>query len=406
MGTEDTAEGGPGQQNVPEWGVSSEDREICAAAWTGPGAEAGAVAPPVFQTSLFTKPDFATFAREQAAEHENFVYSRGTNPTVAFLEERLALLEGGEAAKCFGSGMGAISAVLLGLLRSGDHVLFANDVYGPTLQLAERLRDFGIEHSVVRDPSAGIGPHLRDNTALVYLESPGTLRMRLLDLPAATALARERGIPTVVDNTWATPLLQKPLALGADIAVHSCTKYIGGHSDAVGGAVIGPRDTLEQIFRRGYLLLGSVMSAMEAALFLRGLRTLPSRMEEHWRNARQVLDYLAAHPRVAAVHHPYTAHGAADPLVRQQFRGFSGLLSFELDGAGFDEVARFIDGLRLFRTGVSWGGYESLATAPVRPGSEAAMRAAGLAPGLVRLSVGLEGADLQLADLDRAFSRF
>ncbi|MDA2810506.1 aminotransferase class I/II-fold pyridoxal phosphate-dependent enzyme [Nocardiopsis sp. RSe5-2] len=380
------------------------DREICMAAWDGPDNPSGAVAPPVYQTSLFAKPTFGRFVAEQAAEHENPVYSRGTNPTVAFLEERLALLERGEAAKCFASGMGAIAAVLAGTLKSGDHVLFVNTVYGPTLELAEHLRRFGVEHTVLPDPPADIGPYIRDDTALIYLESPGTMLMRVLDLPALAAQARRRGIRTVIDNTWATPLFQKPLTLGVDLAVHSCTKYIGGHSDVVGGVLVGSREAVREVFYRGHQLFGAAMSAMEAALVLRGLRTLPVRMAEHRRNAAEVVQALSAHPRVAAVHHPAAAHGPDEALVRRQFRGYSGLLSFELKDGSFDRIARFMDALSLFRIGVSWGGYESLATSPQRPGNGDELRARGLPPGLVRLSVGLEGAAPQIADLERALA--
>ncbi|MFD0772735.1 trans-sulfuration enzyme family protein [Streptomonospora algeriensis] len=387
--------------------MDSTDREICMGPWEGPGHETGAIAPPVFQTSLFAKPSFRVFVQQQAAEHTDYVYSRGTNPTVAFLEERLALLEGGEAAKCFGSGMGAISAVLAGLLDSGDHVLFVNDIYGPTLELAERLRAFGIEHTVLTEDTgpAAVEAHIRRNTVLVYVESPGTMRMKVLDLPAITAVARRRGVRTVMDNTWATPLFQKPLALGADIVVHSLTKYIGGHSDVVGGAVIGPEARIREVFYKGHQLFGSVMSAMEASMVLRGLRTLPVRMEEHQRNAERVIDYLAARPEVAAVHHPYAEHGPQEEITAKQFSGFSGLLSFELRDASFERVARFLDGLSLFRIGVSWGGYESLATSPLRPGNEAELRAKGFAPGTIRLSVGLEGAQRQIEDLEAAFAK-
>ncbi|GAA1779101.1 aminotransferase class I/II-fold pyridoxal phosphate-dependent enzyme [Streptomonospora arabica] len=373
--------------------------------WDGPGHQTGAVAPPIFQTSLFTKPSFEEFTRQQAAEHENYVYSRGTNPTVAFLEERLALLEGGEAAKCFGSGMGAISAVLAGLLRSGDHVLFVNNVYGPTLELAEYLRRFGIEHTVLAEATADIEDHLRDDTALIYVESPGTLRMKVLDVPALTRVARRRGIRTVMDNTWSTPLFQKPLASGVDIVVHSLTKYIGGHSDVVGGAAIGSREVIREVFYNGHQLFGSVMSAQEASLVLRGLRTLPLRMEEHQRNARRVVDHLAQRPEVQAVHHPHADHRPDEEIVRSQFTGFSGLLSFELGDATFERVAAFVDGLSLFRIGTSWGGYESLVTAPLRPGTEAELRSRGIAPGTVRLSVGLEGAERQIEDLEGAFAK-
>ncbi|WP_035769643.1 trans-sulfuration enzyme family protein [Arthrobacter castelli] len=372
-------------------------------AWNGPGESAGAVAPPIFQTSLFAKPSFDAFVRQQAAEHEHFVYSRGTNPTVAFLEERLSLLEGGEAAKCFASGMGAISAVLTGLLRSGDHVLFVNTIYGPTLELAEHLRRFGIEHTVLADPGEDIEEHIRENTALIYVESPGTMLMRVLDLRSLTAVARHHGIRTVMDNTWSTPLFQKPISSGIDLVVHSCTKYIGGHSDVIGGAVIGSRAAITEIFYTGYQLLGAVMSALEASMILRGLRTLPVRMEEHQRNAERVINHLASHPEVVAVHHPYADHALDENIISAQFSGFSGLLSFDLRNGTFERVRRFIDSLSLFRIGASWGGYESLVTSPMRPGNAAQLRSNGLAPGLIRLSVGLEGAERQIEDLDKAF---
>ncbi|MFC8598971.1 trans-sulfuration enzyme family protein [Isoptericola sp. NPDC057191] len=384
--------------------VDALDREICAAAWDGPGGEPGAVAPPVFQTSLFTKPTFGEFVRQQAAEHENFVYSRGTNPTVAFLERQLALLERGEAAKCFGSGMGAVGAVLGGLLSAGDHVLFVNNVYGPTLELARHLERFGVEHSVVTDPRADLAEHLRDNTALVYVESPGTMLMRLVDLRALTALARSRGIRTAIDNTWSTPLFQKPLELGVDLVIHSLTKYVGGHSDVTGGAVVGSAELVREVFYRGHQLFGSVMSAMEASLVLRGLRTLPVRMAQHQENALRVVEHLQRQAAVTAVHHPYADPGPDAELVRTQLRGFSGLLSLELRDGTFDAVSRFVDALRVFRIGVSWGGYESLVSSPVRADNAERLRADGLPAGLVRLSVGLEGADVQVDDLDRALA--
>lgn len=377
--------------------MNSTDRQICTDAWDGPGAGPGAVAPPIYQTSLFAKASFEEFVRQQAAEHENFVYSRGTNPTVAFLEERLALLERGEAAKCFASGMGAIGAVLGGLLRSGDHVLFVNTVYGPTLELAEHLERFGVEHTVLTAPDADVEEHIRDDTALIYVESPGTMLMKVLDLRALTAIARRRGVRTVMDNTWSTPLFQKPLTAGVDLVVHSLTKYIGGHSDVVGGAVVGSSETIREIFYRGHQLFGAAMSAMEAALVLRGLRTLPVRMEQHQRNALAVVDHLLAHPEVDAVHHPHADHGPAADVISSQFSGLSGLLSFELREGTFARVSRFVDALEIFRIGVSWGGYESLVTSPVRPWDDPA------GPGLIRLSVGLEDAQSQLDDLDGAF---
>ncbi|NHD15652.1 MULTISPECIES: trans-sulfuration enzyme family protein [Actinopolyspora] len=381
--------------------MNDTDRQICTGPWDGPGSEPGAVAPPIYQTSLFAKPSFAEFVRQQAAEHENFVYSRGSNPTVAFLEERLALLERGETAKCFASGMGAIGAVLAGLLRSGEHVLFVNTIYGPTLELADHLERFGIEHTVLADPAGDVAEHIRANTALIYVESPGTMLMKVVDLPGLAALARERGIRTVMDNTWSTPLFQKPLAAGVDLVVHSLTKYIGGHSDVLGGAVIGSRNTVDELFHRGHQLFGAVMSALEASLVLRGLRTLPVRMEQHQHNALRVIDYLRARSEVLAVHHPHAEHDPDEELITTQFSGFSGLVSFELRQGTFERVSRFVDALTLFRIGPSWGGYESLVTSPVRPDDESGPVSR---PGLIRLSVGLEGARSQLEDLDRGFA--
>ncbi|WP_131101408.1 trans-sulfuration enzyme family protein [Streptomonospora litoralis] len=379
-------------------------------AWDGPESGHGSISPPVFQTSLFAKPSFRSFVEQQAQEDEYFVYSRGTNPTVAFLEERLALLEGGAAAKCFASGMGAISALLTSRLRQGDHVLFVNHVYGPTLELAEHLGGFGIEHSVVTGEAigadaSGIEEHIRANTALIYAESPGTMRMQVLDLAAIARIARRHGIATAVDNTWSTPLFQKPMAAGIDIVVHSLTKYIGGHSDVVGGVVVASKPVVRDLFYKGHQLLGAVMSALEASMVLRGLRTLPVRMAEHQRSAEQVIDFLTTRPEVEAVHHPYHDHRPDEPVVRDQFSGFSGLLSFDLKDGTFDRVARFLDSLSLFRIGVSWGGYESLATSPLRPGNEDDLRAKGFSTGLIRLSVGLEGAENQIDDLERAFDK-
>ncbi|WP_298988902.1 PLP-dependent aspartate aminotransferase family protein [uncultured Pseudokineococcus sp.] len=382
--------------------VTRSDAEICTTAGMDPSTHHGAVAPPIYQTSLFAQPSMAVFAEHQASEHEDFVYSRGANPTVAVLAGALAELERGEAAQCFGSGMGAISAVWSTLLSAGDHVLLLNDVYGPTLQLAQHLERLGVEHTLVRSPGEDWERHLRPSTRLIHLESPGTYRMKILDLRAIADVARTRGITTVIDGTWATPLFQKPLEHGIDVVVHSLTKYVGGHSDVLGGAVIGSAAFVRELFYAGFQLQGSVMSALEASLVLRGLRTLPVRMAEHQRNAVRVVDYLRTRPEVAAVHHPHADLPADHRLRREQLTGVTGLLSLDLTEATPQAVARFVDALRLFRIGPSWGGYESLVTSPSKPGGEAAMAAQSFSAGMVRLSVGLEGADAQIADLAQA----
>lgn len=367
----------------------------------GDAADGAPTSPPIVQTSLFSFQTLGALIEALNAEHRHHVYSRGQNPTVEAVERKLATLERGEACKCFASGMAAISAVMLGLLRAGDHVLFVNQVYGPALQLAEHLGRFGIEHDVALDVSpAAIAEAMRPNTRLVWVESPGTMLFRVLDISAVAAVARDRGALTCVDNSWATPLYQKPLTLGADIVVHSATKYLGGHSDIVAGAVVTSARRMEEIFYRAYLLNGGILAPFDAWLLLRGLRTLPVRLRQHEADALQVARFLEGHAAVRSVFHPAIS-GDRD-LVDRQLAGCSGLLSFELERDDFASVARVVDSLRHFRIGVSWGGVESLVLSPNHGDNADRLRAQGIPPGLIRLSVGLEGADLLIEDLGAA----
>lgn len=371
------------------------------------GVGEGVAAPtsaPIVQTSLFTFPDFQSLVDALAAEHRRHVYTRGQNPTVEAVERKLAALERGAACKCFASGMAAISGVLLGLLRSGDHVLFVNHTYGPTLQLAGHLRRFGIDHDTLLDLDRdAVEGALRPNTRLIWLESPGTMLFRVLDIPAITALARDRGITTCIDNSWATPLCQKPLALGVDIVVHTCTKYLGGHSDLVAGAIVASEELIQRIFYGAFLLNGGILAPFDAWLLLRGLRTLPTRLRQHEEDALRVAARLRDHPAVTRVHHP--AFTAERELVERQLAGYTGLFSFELARDDFESVRRFIDGLSHFRIGVSWGGVESLVISPNHGTNAAELEARGIPGGLVRLSVGLEGAEVLIEDLESALDR-
>lgn len=361
-------------------------------------AFAGSVplAMPIVQTSLFSFPDLQSLLDAFAAEDERHIYSRGTNPTVAELERKLALLERGEACRCFASGMAAISAVMLGVLEAGDHVLFVNQTYGPTLQLAGQLERFGITHDLLLDTDAdSVRAALRPATRLVWLESPGTMLCRTLDIAAVAAVAREHGAITCLDNSWASPLFQKPITHGVDVVVHSATKYIGGHSDVVAGAVVTTEARMRQIFYRAYMLNGGVLAPFDAWLLLRGLRTLPVRMRQHHEDGLRVAEFLRSHERVRRVFHP-----AFDATPSPTLSGFSGLFSFELDTDAFGAVRDVVDGLARFRIGVSWGGVESLVITPARPQLDAQR----LPPGLVRLSVGLEGADALIDDLAAALA--
>jgi cystathionine beta-lyase/cystathionine gamma-synthase len=352
------------------------------------------MATPIVQTSLFAFPDLQSLLDAFPAEHENYIYTRGQNPTVEVLERKLARLERGEACKCFASGMAAVSAVMLGLLEAGDHILFVNQTYGPTLQLATQLERFGIAHDLLLDLAPDrVRAALRPQTRLVWIESPGTMLFRTLDVAGVAAAARDHGAVTCVDNSWATPLFQKPLTHGVDIVLHSCTKYIGGHSDVVAGAVVTTAERMRQIFYRAFMLNGGILAPFDAWLLLRGLRTLPVRMRQHHEDGLRVAGFLRGHPRVRSVHHP-----AFEDARSPTFTGWSGLFSFELGTGDFDAVRVFVDRLRRFRIGVSWGGVESLVITPAR----AQLDEQKLPAGLVRLSIGLEGADTLIADLEQA----
>jgi cystathionine beta-lyase/cystathionine gamma-synthase len=360
-----------------------------------PGIEP--MATPIVQTSLFAFPDVDTFIAAGAAENKHNVYSRGQNPTVEVLERKLASLERGEACKAFGSGMAAISAVIMGLLESGDHILFVNHTYGPAIQLARQLRRFGIDFSQTFD----IGPDdvakaLHPNTKLVWIENPGTMMFRTLDLAAVADVARKHGAVSCVDNSWSSPVFQKPIEHGVDIVVHSATKYIGGHSDVVAGAVITTAQRMEQIFFRAYLLLGGILHPFDSWLLLRGLRTLPVRMQQHEADALRVAEFLRMRPEVGDVHHPAFMPPSSSML------GCSGLFSFDLKDAEFEQARQFVDSLKRFRIGVSWGGVESLAIAANRRTNLKWLDVQKIPHGLIRLSIGLEGAEVLIEDLGMA----
>lgn len=377
--------------------ISAEDVRICLedAPAREPGVEP--MATPIFQTSLFAYPDVDSFIAAGGAESKNRVYTRGQNPTVEVLERKLAALERGEACKAFGSGMAAISAVMIGLLESGDHILFVNHTYGPAIQLVKQLRRFGIQFTQTLDVDpADVEKAMHPNTKMVWIENPGTMMFRTLDLAAIAAIARKHGALSCIDNSWASPLYQKPIEHGVDIVVHSATKYIGGHSDVVAGAVITTSQRMEQIFYRAFLLLGGILHPFDSWLLLRGLRTLPVRMQQHEADALRIAEFLRMRPEVSAVNHPAFMPPSMSLL------GCSGLFSFELKNAEFDETRRFVNALKRFRIGVSWGGIESLAISANRGTNLHWLDNQKIPHGLIRLSIGLEGADVLIEDIGAA----
>jgi len=385
--------------------LDPEDVRLCVSAASGGEAPGGVTSspmtPPIVQTSLFSFPSFQALLDGFASEHRSQVYTRGMNPTRQAVEGTLAALERGEACTCFTSGMAAVSAVMIGLLRQGDHVLFVNDTYGPTVQLARRLERFGIGHDVLLDLDVdAVRGAIRPSTRLVWMESPGTMLFRVLDVEAVAGIAHERGALVCLDNSWSTPLLQKPLEKGVDFVVHSATKYLAGHSDVVAGAVISTAERIQELFYRSSLLLGGMLSPFDSWLLSRGIRSLPVRLRQHEADALRVAEFLSAHPAVARIHHP--AFSEDREGVEGQLGGYSGLFSFELRAGDFGSVRTVVDRLEHFRIGVSWGGVESLVLSPEREHGAERLASRGLPRGLVRLSVGLEGADLLIDDLAQA----
>lgn len=362
----------------------------------------GSVLPPIAQASLFQKETSAELFEGLKHENREYVYTRGTNPTVQALETRLAELERGESCKCFASGIAAISAVFTGLLEAGDHILFINQIYGPTFQLAEMLKKFGIEYSFIfGDEMENFEDHLKENTKLIYFESPGTMLFRLVSISSIVKTARERKILTCIDNSVATPLFQKPIEMGVDLVVHSCTKYIGGHSDVVGGALITNEELMEKIFFSSFMLLGGIQAPFNAWLLLRGLLTLPTRLRQHEKDAFEIAKFLQSHKKVKRVYHPLLCEEDSD-LFREQMSGYTGLFSAELDVANFEELCEIADKMKLFKKAVSWGGVESLVIPSFGFDDDANFQ--GIPKNLVRFSVGLEGVDHLIGDLEKGLS--
>ena len=365
-----------------------------------------AVVPPIFQNSLFTFASVEEMTETYRGERARPVYSRVHNPTVSAFENTLAALEGAEAAVGFASGMGAISAAVLSVVEPGDRVLSLEHVYPDAYRFFETfLTRFGVTVEYVDGTDLAAVERRVEGARLLYLESPTSWTFDVPDVAALAALARSAGAVSVIDNSWATPVFQRPLALGVDLVVHSASKYIGGHSDVVAGALAGSTERVGAV--RGEILpyLGAKLAPQEAWLLSRGFRTLPFRLAEIERSAFALASRLARHPHVTRVRHPALASPSLDPAhLPAGLEGCSGLFSIELAEAV--DIPRFCDALARFRLGVSWGGHESL----VCPASVAHAQVGGPNPAarfgvperLVRLSVGLESVESLWNDLERA----
>ncbi len=368
----------------------------------------GALTPPVYMTSTFAFPDIDAGARRFAGEEKGYVYTRLGNPTQALLETKLAALEGGEAALATASGMGAITAAVWTLVEPGDEIIVDNTLYGCTFAFFRHgLGKFGItvRHVDLCDP-ANLERAITPRTRLVYFESPANPNMRLVDIAAIGAVARAHGAVTIVDSTYCTPYLQRPLTLGADLVVHSATKYLGGHGDLMAGAVVGSQAMIDRIRLFGLKdMTGAVIAPLDAFLVMRGLKTLELRMERHCASAAAIAGVIQDHPAVAAVHYPGLESSPYHALCKRQMRLPGGMMAFELKG-GIEAGLLFMNALTLVTRAVSLGDAESLVQHPATMThstySPEERRRFGISDGLVRLSVGLETvADLE-ADITRA----
>ena len=365
-----------------------------------------AVAPPIFQTATFRGDSAQDFAdRASRPRHPEF-YTRYGNPTLSQVESVLASLEGAESALVTGSGMAAVSATVLALVSQGDHVVAQKNHYGGTLNLLNSfVPRFGVEVTQIDQTDiAAFEKAVRPNTRLILIESPSNPLMTLTDIGAVAKLARSRRITTLIDNTFATPINQRPLDLGIDLSFHSATKYFGGHSDLIAGAVMGSSESITKIWN-AHVILGAALGPFDAWLMLRGLRTLSLRVRQHNQNAMALAEFLKGHKAVKVVHYPGLKSHPQHELARKQMSGFGGMLAFEVNG-GYQAADRFLSRIRLASRAASLGGIESLA---VHPASnflhymtlEQAAKI-GIAPGLLRISVGLEGKEDLIADFDQA----
>ena len=363
-----------------------------------PETARGAVSTPIYQTS--------TFAFEDVGKTRGYDYSRTANPTRKVLEDTIAALEGGKAGFAFATGMAA-EATIMHLLKAGDHIISGDDVYGGTYRLFENvMRDFGLEFTFLRmDSRQRIEQAIRPNTRMLWLETPSNPLLNIVDVEMVADIAQKHNLLTVIDNTFATPYFLRPIEYGIDLVVHSTTKYLNGHCDVVGGAVVTTTDELTE--RVQFLLnaLGTCASPFDCWLVLRGIETLPVRMRQHEENASAVANYLAGHASVARVFYPGLKSHPGHEIAKRQMKGFGGVVSFEING-GIQEVNAFLRRIRVFALAESLGGVISLAEHAATM-SHASMpkehqKKVGITDQLIRLSVGLENIDDLIEDLAQA----
>ncbi len=367
----------------------------------------GPVAIPIVQTSTFTFENVAEMKRWAEGRSKVDIYTRYGNPTLRVAEEKLAALEEAEAGLVTASGMAAIATTLLTLAGAGDEIITTGYLYGGTYRLMrDWLPRYGIRVRHVKPDLEGIEKLVTPRTRVLYVESPTNPTLQLVDLRKAVKLARRYKLITVIDNTFATPVLQRPITLGFDLACHSATKYLGGHSDIIAGAVAGRRALVEKV-RQGIIYLGGSMDPLAGFLLIRGMKTVETRMQRQSETALKVARFLERHPKVARVHYPGLPSHPDHKLARRQMSGFGAMMAFDHKN-GRAGARRFGDRIRIFLLAASLGGTESLAVQPLYTShykmSAKELAAAGISPGTVRLSIGLEDPQDLIADLKQALA--
>jgi methionine-gamma-lyase len=369
----------------------------------------GALDTPIYQSTTFVSADADEMAAVYGGEKPGYMYTRYGNPTVHALEEKLAALECGEAAQAFSSGMAAISSAILGYVRAGDHVVAARSLYGAAYDfLNKKLPSLGVSTTFVQSTRVEeFEKAIRPNSKLIYFETPSNPILEILDIAALAQLAHTHGIPSMIDNTFASPALQQPLKMGVTVVVHSATKYLCGHGDAMGGAVIGPKDYIRYLNQEIIRDFGGCLSPFNAWLILRGTRTLHLRVPAQCSNARKIAEFLANHPRVERVNYPGLPSHPGHDLAKKQMKAFGAMMSFEAKG-GYESAKKVMNGVKIFARAASLGHTHSLIVHAASTSHRAVPReqrlAIGITDGLVRLSAGIEAVEDLIQDLDQALA--
>lgn len=366
----------------------------------------GAVAPPIIQSSNFAFPTVASLRGAFERETQAHLYTRGNNPTVEILRKKLAALAGADDALVLGSGAAAMATAVIASVKAGDHIICVRKPYSWTEKLCRIiLKRFGVETTYVDGlTTESYTEAVQDNTRLFILESPNTFTFELQDLAALAGFARQRGITTIIDNTYSTPIGQRCIDMGIDLEVHSASKYLNGHSDVIAGVIIGSHERIGAIYRSEFMNLGAIISPHDAWLMLRGLRTLPIRMRQIGETTEAVVAFLKGHPAVRSVLYAWDADSPQAELARRQMTWNGGLFSIHLATDDIGRIERFCEALQFFKMAVSWGGHESLLmpACAFYPVSYDGVRT--YPPDLVRLYIGLESAEVLISDLKQALS--